>query len=54
MRIESVKARVRENRLLSGLTQGPLAFFGRIRPPADGAAKDLPGRWSMPEGGERP
>ncbi|MGK7651155.1 COQ9 family protein [Roseovarius sp. B08] len=46
MRIENVKAKARENRLVSGLMAGPLSVFSKIRKPAPGRTGGLPGRWT--------
>lgn len=46
MRIEKVKAKARENRVVSGLMAGPLSVFSRIRKPAPGRTGGLPGRWT--------
>ena len=49
MRIEKFKAQARENRLVSGLMAGPLAFLGRIKAPQDGQQTGMPGRWHGPQ-----
>ena len=47
MRIEKVKAQVRDNKLLSGLMAGPMKVLGRVRAPgADRHQAGMPGRWS--------
>ncbi|MFN3209859.1 MAG: COQ9 family protein [Roseovarius sp.] len=46
MRIESVKAKARENRLVSGLMAGPLSVLSKIRKPEPGRTGGLPGRWT--------
>lgn len=46
MRIEKVKAKARENRVVSGLMAGPLSVFSKIRKPAPGRTGGLPGRWT--------
>jgi ubiquinone biosynthesis protein COQ9 len=46
MRIETVKAKARENRLVSGLMAGPLSVLSKIRKPAPGQTGGLPGRWT--------
>lgn len=50
MRIEKLKARARDNRLLGGLVKGPEALMNtvleRMRP--QGGPSDMPGRWSGP------
>ena len=45
MRIEKVKAQVRDNKALSVLMTGPNWLLGQIRAPAKGQDADLPGRW---------
>lgn len=46
MRIETVKAKLRENRLVAGLMAGPLSVLGRVRAPRPGQQAGMPGRWS--------
>ena len=50
MRIEKLKARVRDNRVLGGLMAGPNAILSRVRAPGvahgAGGQAGLPGRWS--------
>lgn len=46
MRIETLKAQLRDNKLLSGVLAGPMAVLGRIRAPQGSAAADMPGRWN--------
>ncbi|WP_420557822.1 COQ9 family protein [Roseovarius sp.] len=46
MQIEKVKAKARENRVVSGLMAGPLAVLSKIRKPAPGRTGGLPGRWT--------
>lgn len=46
MRIEKLKAKVRENRVLSGLMAGPNAILSRVRAPVSTQQEGLPGRWS--------
>ncbi|GAB4305632.1 MAG: COQ9 family protein [Roseovarius sp.] len=54
MEIETLKARLRDNRLLGGLLCGPLALLGRIRPPRQpAAAAGMPGSWSRRNGENR-
>ena len=48
MQIEKFKAQMRENKLMSGLMAGPLAFLGRIRAPQPGQQTGMPGRWNGP------
>ena len=48
MQIEKLKARARENRVVSGLMAGPLAFLGRVRAPQARQQTGMPGRWSGP------
>ncbi|MBC7131495.1 MAG: COQ9 family protein [Roseovarius sp.] len=45
MRIETLKARARENRLVAGLMAGPLSVLGRVRAPQGAAPAGMPGRW---------
>ena len=46
MQIEKFKAQARDNKLISGLLSGPLAFLGGIRAPQGQGPNDLPGRWT--------
>ena len=46
MRIEKVKAKARDNKLVKSVMAGPLSFLSKIRPPAPGATDGLPGRWT--------
>lgn len=48
MQIEKVKAKARENRLVSGLMAGPLGFLGRVKAPRDRQQAGMPGRWRTP------
>jgi len=48
MQIEKLKARARENRVVSGLMAGPLAFLGRVRAPQGRQQTGMPGRWNSP------
>ncbi|SEM51006.1 ubiquinone biosynthesis protein COQ9 [Roseovarius tolerans] len=48
MQIEKLKARARENRAVSGLMAGPLAFLGRVRAPQARQQTGMPGRWTGP------
>jgi ubiquinone biosynthesis protein COQ9 len=48
MQIEKLKARARENRVVSGLMAGPLAFLGRVRAPQARQQTGMPGRWNSP------
>ncbi|WP_412508446.1 COQ9 family protein [Roseovarius sp. SYSU LYC5161] len=48
MQFEKVKAKARDNRLVSGLMAGPLAFLGRIKAPRGGHNTGMPGRWNGP------
>lgn len=48
MQIEKLKARARENRVVSGLMAGPLAFLGRVRAPQARQQTGMPGRWTGP------
>ena len=44
MRIEKIKARVKENKLASALMAGPMALLGQIRAPRKHSG--MPGHWS--------
>ena len=47
MRIEKVKAQVRDSKLMSGLMAGPLKILGKVRAPrSEGHQAGMPGRWS--------
>lgn len=48
MQIEKFKAQARENRVFSGLMNGPLSFLTRIKPPRGPQQTGMPGRWSGP------
>ena len=48
MQFEKVKAQARDNRLVAGLMEGPLAFLGRIKAPKQTGATGMPGRWGGP------
>lgn len=48
MQIEKFKAQARDNKLVSGLLAGPLAFLGRVKRPAAQQQTGMPGRWSGP------
>lgn len=48
MQFEKFKAQARDNRLVSGLMAGPLAFLGRIRAPHGRETTGMPGRWNGP------
>jgi ubiquinone biosynthesis protein COQ9 len=48
MQIEKLKARARENRVVSGLMAGPLAFLSRVRAPQARQQTGMPGRWTGP------
>ena len=45
MQIEKFKAQMRENKLMSSVMAGPLAFLGRIKAPQGGQQTGMPGRW---------
>lgn len=45
MQFESMKAKMRDNKALTGLFAGPLSMLGRIRAPGAAHNSDLPGRW---------
>ncbi|MEO0379973.1 MAG: COQ9 family protein [Pseudomonadota bacterium] len=45
MRIEKVKAQVRDNKMLSSLLSGPNWLLGQIKAPTRMANPDLPGMW---------
>ena len=49
MRIEKVKAQVRESKVLSGLLAGPNWLLGQIKAPSRVQNPDLPGMW-RPDG----
>lgn len=49
MRIEKVKAQVRENKLLSSLLAGPNAVLGRVRAPMRMPDAGWPGQWTPPQ-----
>jgi ubiquinone biosynthesis protein COQ9 len=46
MQIEKVKARARDNKLVSSLMAGPLSFVNRIRKPGPRQTTGMPGRWT--------
>ncbi|MEL6648008.1 MAG: COQ9 family protein [Pseudomonadota bacterium] len=50
MRIEKLKAKTRDNRLLGGLVRGPETIMNRVleRMRPGGGPNDMPGRWSGP------
>lgn len=48
MRIERLKAQVRDNRLLSALAAGPAKILGQVRAPSRADNEDLPGGWRAP------
>ena len=50
MRIEKLKAKTRDNRLLGGLVRGPETIMNRVleRVRPGGGPNDMPGRWSGP------
>lgn len=48
MRIETLKAQVRNNSMLSRVLAGPMAILGRVRAPQRPAQTGMPGRWSGP------
>lgn len=48
MQIEKFKAQARDNKLVSGLMAGPLAFLGRVKKPQSRRHTGMPGRWSGP------
>ena len=47
MRIEKIKAQVRDNKFLSGLLSGPNWFLNQIKAPNRTDDADLPGRWRI-------
>lgn len=49
MQIETVKAKLRDNKMISGLMAGPLSVLGRIKPPSQAQQAGMPGRWSGPK-----
>ena len=46
MRIEKVKANVRDNPVLSRMLSVPMAMLGKVRAPSRMPAVDLPGHWT--------
>jgi len=48
MQIETVKAQMRNNKLISELMAGPLSVLGRIRAPRPQGPTGMPGRWTGP------
>ena len=48
MQFEKFKAKMRDNKLISGLMAGPLSFLGRIKRPQGGQQTGMPGRWNGP------
>ena len=51
MRIEKIKAKARDNRLLSGLVKGPEAVMNAVLErisPSGSRPNDMPGRWAGP------
>lgn len=49
MRIETLKAKARESRVVSGLMAGPLSVLGRVRAPQAAQQTGMPGRWRAGE-----
>ena len=49
MQFEKFKAQARDNKLVSGLMAGPLAFLSRIKAPDAPSPTGMPGRWSGPK-----
>ncbi|MFK7939711.1 MAG: COQ9 family protein [Roseovarius sp.] len=49
MQIETLKAKFRDNKMLSGLMSGPMSVLGRIKAPSDTQQAGMPGRWSGPK-----
>ncbi len=49
MQFEKFKAKMRDNKLISGLMAGPLSFLGRIKSPEGGQQTGMPGRWNGPK-----
>ncbi len=45
MRIETLKSRARENRLVSGVMAGPLTVLSRVKAPRGRHQTGMPGRW---------
>ena len=54
MRIEKLKAQVRDNKALSSLLAGPNWLFSQIKAPSRMADADLPGSWTAPREGDTP
>lgn len=48
MQFEKLKAKVRENKALSGLFAIPNSFLSGIKAPSNQTRDDLPGRWTKP------
>jgi len=48
MRIETLKAQLRNNKLLNSVMAGPLAVLGRVRAPQAQTQTGMPGRWGGP------
>ncbi len=46
MRIEKVKAQVRDNKLFSTVFAGPTWLLGKVKAPARVPRVDLPGSWT--------
>ena len=46
MQFEKFKAQARDNRFVSGLMAGPLAFLNRVKAPQAGQQTGMPGRWN--------
>ncbi len=51
MQIETFKAQMRSNKLISGLMAGPMSVLGRIRAPRPQGPTGMPGRWTGPNRG---
>jgi ubiquinone biosynthesis protein COQ9 len=48
MQIEKLKAKARENKLLSTVLAGPLSILSNIKAPSAHHRADMPGRWNGP------
>jgi len=49
MQIEKLKAKARDNRVVSALMAGPLKVLGRVRAPSGMSRAGMPGRWRSPQ-----
>ncbi|WP_428539868.1 COQ9 family protein [Profundibacter sp.] len=53
MKIEKLKAKVRDNPLLKGLFAGPLWAMGHVKAPRSQSMQDVPGRWDADKEGAK-